>query len=97
MRRAAKVDDNQPEIVAAFRQMGCQVQPLHAVGSGCPDLAVSTSGRTYMVEVKDGSKSPSRRALTPDQQVWHACWQDEVYIVETVEQVELLVKIWRLA
>lgn len=74
MRRAAKVDANQAEIVKALRQMGCTVQPLHTVGDGCPDLLVGAFGVTLLVEVKDGSKPPSERRLTPDQQVWHREW-----------------------
>ena len=40
MRRAARTDANQAEIVAALRGVGASVQPLHAVGQGCPDLLV---------------------------------------------------------
>ena len=36
MRRAAKVDANQPEIVQALRKAGCFVQPLHTVGQASP-------------------------------------------------------------
>lgn len=75
MRRAAKVDANQPAIVAALREIGATVQPLHTVGQGCPDLLVGYQGKTLLMEVKDGSKPPSARKLTPDQQVWHAGWQ----------------------
>ena len=34
MRRAAKVDANQREVVAALRGAGASVQLLHAVGEG---------------------------------------------------------------
>lgn len=88
MRRAAKVDDNQPEIVKAFRQMGASVQHLHTVGKGCPDLLVGFRRRNLLVEVKDGSKSPSRRKLTQDEADWHAAWRGRVHIVETFEDVQ---------
>ena len=87
MRRAAKVDANQPEIVEAFRKLGASVQPLHSVGKGCPDLMVGYRGRCYAVEVKDGSKPPSARKLTPDQVAWHEAWRGHVCIVESVDDV----------
>jgi hypothetical protein len=86
MRRAAKVDANQAEIVAALRQIGASVQPLHAVGQGCPDLLVGWRGMVSLLEIKDGSKPPSARKLTPDQEKWHAAWRGQVAVVETVEQ-----------
>jgi len=86
MRRAAKVDANQPDIVAALRKIGATVQPLHAVGQGCPDLLVGWRGMNTVIEVKDGSKPPSARKLTPDQVEWHAEWRGQVTVVETVEQ-----------
>jgi len=86
VRRAAKVDANQAEIIAALRKIGATVQPLHAVGAGCPDLLVGWRGMNSVLELKDGSKPPSARKLTPDQMKWHAEWQGHVAVVETVEQ-----------
>lgn len=74
MRRAAKVDDNQEEIVKALRAVGATVQTLAAVGKGVPDLLVGYQGKTILVEVKDGKKSPSERRLTEDQLKWHGAW-----------------------
>lgn len=74
MRRAAKIDANQVQIVEALRKCGAFVQPLHMVGNGCPDLLVGQAGRTLIMEIKDGSKPPSERRLTPDQQRWHSQW-----------------------
>jgi Holliday junction resolvase len=75
LRRAAKVDRNQPEIVSALRQVGADVQSLAAVGDGVPDLLVGFRGTTFLIEVKDGSKAPSARQLTDDQIKWHAAWR----------------------
>ena len=86
MRRAAKVDANQAEIVEALRKIGASVQPLHAVGQGCPDLLVGWRGIVSLLEVKDGSKPPSARKLTEDQVKWHAEWRGQVAVVENVEQ-----------
>lgn len=84
MRRAARIDANQPEIVAALRGVGASVQPLHMVGKGCPDLLVSHRMTNYLIEIKDGSKPPSARRLTQDQIQWHDDWRAPVHIVETV-------------
>ena len=87
MRRAAKIDDNQPEIVEAARMMGCTVQPLHSVGKGCPDLLVGISGINDLWEVKDGAKRPSERRLTADQIIWHDAWRGcQVQVVDSVEK-----------
>ena len=86
MRRAAKVDANHGAIVRALRAVGCSVQSLARVGEGCPDLAVGYHGRNYLLEVKDGSKPPSARKLTPDEQGWHERWRGAVLVVETVDE-----------
>jgi len=86
MRRQARVDANQAEIVEALRKIGASVQPLHAVGQGCPDLLVGWRGIVSLLEVKDGSKPPSARKLTEDQVKWHAEWRGQVAVVENVEQ-----------
>lgn len=75
MRRSAKVDDNQAEIVEALRAAGASVQSLAAIGKGCPDLLVGYNGMRLLFELKDGRKSPSRRKLTPDQEEWIKAWR----------------------
>ena len=85
MRRAARVDANQPEIVAALRRCGCTVQSLAMVGKGCPDLLVGFRGQNVLLEVKDGAKPPSRRRLTPDETTWHASWRGQVVTVASIE------------
>jgi len=84
MRQAARVDANQPEIVAALRRAGATVQILSAVGKGCPDLLVGYGGKNILMEVKDGSKKPSARKLTKDEAIWHDSWGGTVCIVESV-------------
>ena len=89
--RAAKVDDNQKEIVKALRHMGCSVQHLHAVGAGCPDLLVGYKGFNILLEVKDGNKSPSRQNLTTDQIIWHRDWRGAVEVVNSIDQAIIAV------
>ena len=75
MRRAAKIDANQEQVVQALRAAGAVVQTLAAVGKGVPDLLVGYQGKTLLLEVKDGSKPPSERRLTEDQIKWHGAWR----------------------
>lgn len=86
MRRAAKVDGNQRQIVAALRGVGCSVQHLHAVGQGCPDILVGKNGVNVLMEIKDGSLPPSRRALTDDEAEWHQLWRGQVCTVNSVDE-----------
>ena len=85
MRRAAKVDANQREVVAALRGAGASVQLLHAVGEGCPDLLVGYKGLNMLLEVKDGSKPPSAQKLTPQQEIWHQDWRGHRVVVNSAE------------
>jgi hypothetical protein len=91
MRRAARVDGNQSEIVAALRSLGCSVQMLHAVGAGCPDLLIGIDGQNLLLEVKDGSKPPSARQLTSDQHIWHTNWGGQASIVQSSEDAIAIV------
>lgn len=86
-RRDARVDANQKEIVQAFRAMGATVQHLHTVGGGCPDLVVGYRGLNLLVEVKDGSKPPSKRKLTEHEQAFFDEWNGQVTIVDSVHDV----------
>lgn len=92
MRRAARTDANHAEVVKRLRELGCTVQDLSRVGEGVPDLLVGVRGRNMLVEIKDGSKPPSRRKLTPDQERWHRRWLGPIRIVETLDDCLQLVK-----
>lgn len=85
MRRAAKVDANQRQVVAALRGAGASVQLLHAVGEGCPDLLVGHQGKNFLLEVKDGAKPPSAQKLTPQQEIWHRDWRGQRVVVNSPE------------
>lgn len=80
------MDANQAEIVAALRSIGCTVQPLHAVGQGCPDLLCGLRGVNHLLEIKDGKKAPSKRKLTADQVEWHGGWKGSVAVVRNVDE-----------
>ena len=82
-----RVDANQSEIVKVFRSFGYTVQTLHTVGKGCPDILVGNAGGNFLVEIKDGSKFPSQRKLTPDEKEWHENWRGQVVIIESIKDV----------
>jgi hypothetical protein len=69
------VDGNHTEVVDELLAMGCLVQSLAGMGGGVPDLLVCTpKGNLLLLEVKDGSKPPSKRRRTLDQVDWHRRW-----------------------
>lgn len=92
VRRAAKVDANQTEIVDAFRSMGVSVLITSSAGDGFTDLVIGWGGITVLVEVKDGNKVPSERKLTPKQQDLHGSFLGAITVVECVAHVVELVK-----
>ena len=63
MRRAAKVDRNQSEIVAALRKRGAVCLIVSQL-KNCFDILVLFNGTVQMVEIKDGELPPSARKLT---------------------------------
>jgi hypothetical protein len=74
------VDDNQSQIVEALRAIGATVRVV-TQGGGLPDLLVGFRGQTVLMEVKDGKKPPSARALTPAEQKFFDEWRGGMLIV----------------
>ena len=72
-----KVDTNQTQIVKELRRVGMDVQHLHGVGQGCPDILVGYRGRNILLEIKKDEKAK----LTPDQVIWHQTWRGQVAVV----------------
>lgn len=69
-RYARKMDENQPAVVRALRSVGACVETI-----GTPvDLLVGIRAQTFLLELKDGSKAPSERRLTPLQERFFRCW-----------------------
>lgn len=92
MRRAARTDRNQIEIVDALRAVGCSVQTLAAIGEGCPDLLVGIGHSNLLMEIKDGARVPSARRLTLDQCKWHIEWRGQVAVINSVDEALVLVQ-----
>ena len=86
MRRAAKVDMSQSEIVKKLRSCGVAVEPrLAMVGQGVPDLLCSHRGVNFLLECKTGT-TPSARSLTKMEQDWHDSWPGQVAVVSSWEE-----------
>jgi hypothetical protein len=75
VRRAARRDANHVEVGDFLRAHGWSVLDLADCGDGVPDYAVSKEKFAALVEVKDGSLSPSKRQLTPKEQQVKDGWQ----------------------
>lgn len=81
MRRAARTDANQQQVIDALRRVGCCVRDTSRVGMGFPDLVVGYKGHNYLIEVKDGAKPQSKRALTPDERAFFYEWRGQTAVV----------------
>lgn len=66
-RKAAKRDENEPEVISGLKWAGFSVSQLS--GKGIPDLIAGRNGVTYLIEVK-----MPKGKLTPDQVEWHNDW-----------------------
>ncbi len=91
MRRAAKVDDNQQDIVDGLREIGASVFITSGVGDGFPDLTCGFNGVNWLFEVKNPEQPPSKRRLTDDEQAFMLAWRGQYAVVETAEQAIALV------
>ncbi len=87
MRRAARVDDNQPAVVKLYRKLGCSVAVTSNQGDGFPDIVIGINNKTVLVEIKDPAKPPSKRKLTDDQVIFHENWKGDIRVVETDQDV----------
>jgi hypothetical protein len=91
MRRAARRDDNEKDIIKAMRECGAFVKAVN--DEGAFDLLVWYNGHTLLLEVKDGSKPPSARRLTDAEQKFHDEWPgNNLYIVNSVQEALDLLK-----
>jgi hypothetical protein len=89
--RVRKVDANQPDIVATFRALGCEVWITSEIGRGAPDLVIRKGAEVRLIEVKNGFKPPSARKLTPDEEEFKDKWEPVYAVIETQEQAHQLV------
>ena len=74
MTYASRVDANQGDIVDRLREAGWSVLVTSRIRGGFPDLLCGVPGFCCLVEVKDGSKPPSARKLSKDEQQFAEEW-----------------------
>lgn len=86
MKRVARIDKNQPEIVKTFREQGLTVAITSNAHDGFPDIVIGYGLITVLVEIKDGSKPPSQRKLTKDQVKFHSEFTGAITVIENVSQ-----------
>ena len=88
MRRAAKVDSNQADIVGKLRKIpGISVAVTSAIGNGFPDIVVGFRGRSHLIEIKDGAKTASRRKLTPDEIKFKDKWTGCYFVGNSFDEI----------
>jgi hypothetical protein len=79
LRRAAKVDANQSDIVDALRKIGVSVEIL-----GKPlDLLICHRGETSLMEVKNPE---GKDEYTKDQVEFIARWPGKIHVVRSVRE-----------
>ena len=86
-RRAARVDENQSEIVAMLRSAGFSVELGH------DDILVGYAGKTYWVEIKDPKKTLNKDgswkagALKDSQLKLQREWKGAYLVATSFEQI----------
>lgn len=92
-RLRAKTDANHAAIRDALRANGWHVEDTARLGGGFPDLVAIRHGIVEFIEIKDGRKPPSKRQLTPLEQVtvlkFHAAGK-RILVLESVDQAKEL-------
>lgn len=88
MRRRARVDANHASIVQALRSTGWVVVDTSRLGNGFPDVLAARRGVVRLVEIKDGEKPPSARALTAAERQLHDALELADVRVQVVSSIE---------
>ena len=91
MRKKARVDANQKEIVQELRKRGISVLHTHQLGKGAPDIVVGYMNSNYLIELKDGNKSKSQQRLTKDELDFSLKWRGSYAVCNSLEQILLLI------
>ena len=89
MRR--RTDANQSEIMAALVLAGASVFSTSSQGAGFPDLVAGYRGKNFLLEIKDGKKSPSRTKLSTSQRSFVIRWRGTVHTVSSLDEALLVV------
>jgi Holliday junction resolvase len=82
-----KVDANQKEIVRHLRMLGCSVAVTSDVAHGFPDLVVGWNGKTFLIELKDGKKVPSKQKPTPEEIIFESRWKGQYAVCNSLDEI----------
>jgi hypothetical protein len=81
---AKRIDANQVEVVKQLRKIpGVTVAITSQLGSGFPDLVVGYKKVNYLIELKDGKKSKSEKALTGAEELFMFNWNGQYSVCES--------------
>lgn len=92
MRVRARKDDNHKEIVKALVDAHVSVLDTSQLGNGAPDIVIGFRGQSILIEIKDGSKPPSKRKLTDDEIVFMNGWRGRYVVINSVDEALELIK-----
>lgn len=87
-------DANSGAVADHLRANGWGVHVTTFVGEDFPDLVCACRLFTALVEVKDGSKPPSKRKLSEGQQRFRDAWPGVVITALTPEHALLQLEAW---
>ena len=91
----ARLDANHKAVGEYLVKHGMSFLSLAAVGRGCGDALVGYQGINVLIEIKDGAKSASRRALTPLEEDFRLKWRGQYAVVNS--PAEALAAVYELA
>lgn len=63
-RKKGRTDGNHTEVIKSMRKIGAVVYSVASIPN-FTDTIVGYNGKLFIIEIKDGTLSPSRRKLTP--------------------------------
>jgi hypothetical protein len=89
--RAKKIDTNQNLIVTQLRRCGVSVAITSMVGKGFPDLIIGRAGQNFLIELKDGNKSKSRKKLTAAEKEFFTTWNGQVNTAENFDEIKNII------
>ena len=87
MRVRGRIDDNQKEVVSQLRKLGVSVAITSMLGKGFPDLVLGHQNKNFLIELKDGSKTKSRKTLTEDEAKFFNDWKGQVDKCESLDDI----------
>lgn len=96
--RAKRKDANHNEVADQVEKAGWSIFDTSGLGFGFPDLLVGKPGFCVPIEIKDGSKPPSKRKLTQKEQDFKDNWSgpyiEAISGEDAVMQLETLYSRW---